>query len=266
MMQPRKKSNAVWWVLGGFAVIAIIGVGLVIMIVAIASLSSDSNSNNANANRGIAKSNSNTISNTNINANSNADGRNSNTTSALPASLADDFSAEKWGTGKYKFGDIWYADDEYHLRSKEKTFLVMYAPSNDYNTENATVKVTARSVDGTASSSGYGLIVHGEKTKTNELEDYALLIYSGTDPQYEIVMHKSGNQSTIVPWTKSGTIRSGTTPNQLEVRVKGTDLSFYINGQYLTHITDTENFKRGLAGFYASDTPEVAFDDLEIQR
>ncbi len=162
MMQAptRKKSNAVWWILGGFAVIAVIGIGLVIMIVALASLNSNSNSNNANANRELARNNGNTNSNSNINANSNSNSRNANTTSALPASLTDDFSSEKWGTGKYKFGDIWYADDEYHLRSKEKTFLVMYAPSNDYNTENATVKVTARSVDGTATSSGYGLIVH----------------------------------------------------------------------------------------------------------
>ncbi len=31
-------------------------------------------------------------------------------------------------------------DDEYHMSSKERTFVVIYAPSNDYSTENATVK------------------------------------------------------------------------------------------------------------------------------
>ena len=39
-------------------------------------------------------------------------------------------------------------DGEYHMVSKAGTFVVMYAPSDDYSTENATVKVTARSVDG----------------------------------------------------------------------------------------------------------------------
>jgi hypothetical protein len=167
--------------------------------------------------------------------------------------------------GNYSYGDIWYADDEYHMRSKDKTFLVMYGPSN-YGTEDATVRVTARSVDGTPPLTGYGLIVHGEKSKAGQLEDYALLIYPGSEPQYEIIKHKEGKQSTVVAWTKSNVIRGGTNPNQLEVRTKGDELTFYINGQYVDRITDTENFKRGVAGLYTSDAAEVAFDDLEIER
>jgi hypothetical protein len=61
-------------------------------------------------------------------------------------------------------------------------------------------------------------------------------------------------------------IRGGTSPNQLEARIKGDDISFYINGQYVNRITDSENYKRGVVGFYTSDTDEVAFDDLEIRR
>ncbi len=142
----------------------------------------------------------------------------------------------------------------------------MYAPSDDYNTENARVSVTARSVDGTAPPSGYGLIVHGEKSKDDQLEDYALLIYTGDEPQYQVVLHKAGSQKSLVPWTKSSVIRPGTSPNQLEIRSQKDDLSFYVNGRYLTRITDSENFKRGVAGFYTSETAEVAFDDLEIKR
>jgi hypothetical protein len=128
------------------------------------------------------------------------------------------------------------------------------------------VRVTARSVDGVSPASGYGLIVHGEKSQDNALEDYALLVYSGSEPQYQVVMHKNGIQKTLVPWTKSSIIRSGTSPNQLEIRSKGDELSFYINGRYLTRITDSENYKRGVAGLYTSETGEVAFDDLEISR
>ncbi|MFN2532663.1 MAG: hypothetical protein ABR555_15330, partial [Pyrinomonadaceae bacterium] len=155
---------------------------------------------------------------------------------------------------------------EYHMRSKDRTYLVMYAPSNDYNTQNATVKVTARSVDGTVPSAGFGLMVHGEQNKAKQLEDYALLIYPSSQPQYEIIMHKAGNQSSLLPKTASTAIRPGTNPNQLEVRIKGTELSFYVNGQYLTRITDTANYKTGLAGLYTSDNAEIAFDDLEISR
>jgi hypothetical protein len=260
--QPRRKSNAVWWILGGLVVVGIIGIGITVMILALASMNSNSNSNsNANVNNSNSRANRNSNANTNIGNNVNT-----NSTASLPASLSDDFSEEKWGTGNYPFGDIWYANGEYHMRSKDKTYLVMYAPSNDYNTGDATVRVTARSVDGTPAASGFGLMIHGEKSKGGELEDYALLIYTGADPQYEIIKHKAGVQTTVIPWSKSKVIRSGTSPNQLEVRAKGSELSFYINGQYVDKIADSENFKRGVAGLYTSDTAEVAFDDLEIKR
>jgi hypothetical protein len=252
---PARKSNAIWWILGGVLVLGVIVVGTAIMIIALASMGSNSNTNinRANVNSRIVNRNA----NTNGNANSNAN---------LPSSLTDDFSQDKWGTGTYAFGDIWYADGQYHMRSKEKTYLVMYAPSNEYKTGNATVRVTARSVHGTPAQSGFGLIVHGEYSKTRQLEDYALLIYIGPEPKYEIIKHKGGEQTAIVPWTRSSIIRTGTNPNQLEVRARGSELTFYINGQYVDRIKDTENFRGGTAGLYTSDTAEVAFDDLEIKR
>lgn len=258
---PKKKSNAVWWILGGVVVAGVIVVGATIMILALASIGSNENDNaNTNTNR---NSNSRTV---NRNTNSNSSSTNTNTNSSLLSSFEDDFSEAKWGTGNFDYGDIWYDDDEYHMRAKEKSYLVMYAPTNDYNTENANVKVTVRSVDGMGPTTGYGLIVHGEKSAAGDLEDYALLIYTGAEPQYEILKHKGGVQSTVVAWTKSRTIRSGTNTNQLEARIKGTDISFYINGQYVDRITDTDNFRRGVAGLYTSGTSEVAFDDLEISR
>ena len=71
------------------------------------------------------------------------------------------------------------------MGSKERTFVVMYAPSDDYSTENATVRVTARSVDGGVPSAGFGLMVHWRKSKAKRLEDYALLIYPCDEPEYE---------------------------------------------------------------------------------
>jgi hypothetical protein len=257
---PQRKSSAVWWILGGLLVLGIIAIGAIIMILALASMSSNSNANENRTNTNSRNVNANRNANSNLNANA------SNTNANLPALLTDDFSEKKWGTGNYAFGDIWYADDQYHMRSREKTYLVMYAPSSDYKTGNATVKVTARSVDGTPAASGFGLIVHGEKSKSGQLEDYALLIYTGDEPKYEIVKHKGGVQTEMVPWAPSKIIRTGTNPNQLEVRAKGSELSFYINGQFVDRISDTENFRGGIAGLYTSDTAEIAFDDLEIKR
>jgi hypothetical protein len=254
---PRKKSNAVWWILGGLVALVVIGAGLVVMLIALASLGANSNSNlNANVNR-----------NANVTVNANANVPNSNA-SVTPAtgSLSDDFSEQKWNVGNSQFGRMWYEGDEYHMSSKEQTYIVMYAPSDDYSTENATVKVTARSVDGNVPSNGFGLMVHCGWSRAKRLEDYALLIYPSTEPEYEIVMHKDGTQSSLVSRTKSDAVRSGSSPNELEIRIKGTELTFYVNGQFLTRLNDVENYRRGRAGFYTSDVTNVAFDNLEIDR
>lgn len=257
---PQKKSKAIWWILGGLAAVLIIGVGLVVMIIALASLGTDNKNVNANRNENR---NANVSVNTNTNTNTNV---NANATTT-PASLADDFSDQKWGTGSSPYGRIWYENGEYHMISKERTFVVMYAPSDAYNTENATVKVTARSVNGDVPSAGFGLMVHCVQTKARKLEDYALLIYPEDDePAYEIIMHKDGNQSSVVQRTKSDAIRSGSAPNQLEIRIRGAELSFYANGEFLTRINDSANFRRGRAGLYTSDAYEVAFDNLTIDH
>jgi len=256
---PRKKSNAVWWILGGFAAVLIVGAGLIVLVIAL-TLSSNTNNSNFNANTRNDNRNSNATTNANTNV------TNTNATTSLPASLSDDFSQQKWNVATSEFGRSWYEGGEYHMTSKENTFVVMYAPSDEYNTENATVKVTARSVDGNVPVAGFGLMVHCAQSKAKQLEDYALLIYPAAEPEYEVIMHKDGKQSSLIPKTKSTAIRSGSAPNQLEVRIKGTDLLFYANGKYLNRINDSQNYRRGRAGFYTSDVSEVAFDNLEIQR
>lgn len=255
---PPKRSNAAWWILGGIVVAGVVVAGVAFMILALASMGSNenTNTNTRNANTRVA--------NRNTNANS-ANSPNLNSTASLPALTTDDFSDETWGKGNFSYGDISYEDDEYHMRAKENSYLVMYAPSNDYSTENARTSVSVKDVDGGAVSSGYGLIVHGQKTASSQLEDYALLIFTGAQPQYEIIKHNAGVQTTVVPWTKSSAILPGTSTNQLEVRARGSELSFYINGKYVNRITDSE-IKKGVAGFYTSGTSEVAFDDLEIRR
>ena len=250
-----KKSNAVWWVLGGIASVGVLGIFLVIVILAVANMDTNQNDANTNSNSIV------NINSDNTNKNVNADSSNSNARQPL----TDDFASERWRTGTFQFGEIWYADDEFHMRAKENMYLVMYAPTADYGTENARVRVTARSVDGVSPTTGYGLIVHGQKPSGN-LEDYGLLIDTSSEPRFTVVLHKNGEQKTLVQWTRSSVIRPGTSPNQLEIRSQGDELSFHINGRYLTRITDTENNKRGVAGLYTSETGEVAFDDLEISR
>ncbi len=235
------------------------GIGVVILIFAIASVTNSNNNNNGNSNSNrLANRNTNTDKNTNS-------ATNSNNRSSL-VSFTDDFSEKTWGTGPSQYGNIFYQDEEYHMHATKGGYIVMYSPDKkDYYDENATVRVGLRSIDGNSPSSGYGLTVHGEK-KTGNLEDYGFLIYNGDDPKYKIVLHKGGSESKVVDWTPSSTIRTGTSPNQLEVRIRDTKMDFYINGQFVTSVVDEAGYKRGRVGFYTSDTGEVAFDDLEISK
>src|SRR5260221_3930573 len=257
---PQKRS--VWpWVIGIGAVLVFMGIGVVILIFAVASITNDNNSNKGNSN------NSNKVANRNTNKNTNSDetNTNSNTRSTL-ATFTDDFSNKTWGVGDSQYGVISYEDAEYHMHPTKGGFSVMNAPERpEYHDENATVRVGLRSIDGNPPLTGYGVVVHGEK-KDGKLEDYGFLIYNGTSPKYKIVLHKAGAETKIVDWTPTSTIRTGTQPNQLEVRIRDLKMDFYINGQFITSVTDDEKYRRGRVGLYTSDTGEVAYDDLEISK
>jgi hypothetical protein len=256
-----QKRSALPWVLGIGAVLVLIVVGVVALVVIVAKVTNE-NSNNSN--------NSNRLANTNTNKNKNANTdetiTNSNTRSTL-TSYKDDFSDKTlWGTGESQYGNIWYQDESYHMHATKSGFIVMYAPEKpEYHDDNATVRVGLRSIDGNPPTTGYGMTVHGEK-KDGKLEDYGFLIYNGDSPKYEIVLHKAGVESKVVDWTPTSTIRSGALPNEIEVRIKGLKMDFYINGQFVTSITDEANYKAGRVGLYTSDVGEVAFDDLEVSK
>jgi len=262
---PQKRS--VWpWLLGIGVVLVFIVIGLVILIFAITKITNTNNSNRlANANTNINRNtnrntNSNRSTNENLNANDNA-----NTRSSL-TSFTDDFSDETWWTGTMASGRTWYDNDEYHMHATAGRYIVMYSPDkSEYHDENSTVRVQLKSVDGDVPETGYGLVVHGEM-KNNNLEDYSFLIYNGPSPKYKIVLHRAGSESKVVDWTSSSTIRTGTTPNQIEVRIRDKKMDYYINGNFVTSVVDEAGYKRGRVGFYTSDKGEVAFDDLEVNK
>lgn len=257
----QKKSSALPWVLGGIGLLVVLGVVAAVVIGVLASMSSDTNKNSSNNSNSLANK-----SNRNSNSNANNSNSNANTSSGTPT-LRDDFSNEKWWTGTVSVGRASYSGGEYRLSGNTGGYIVVYAPkSNDYHSEDARVVVTARSVSGISPSLGMGLAVYGEM-KNDQLEDYSFLIRTdSSNPAYRIVLHQNGKETVLTNWTSTSVIRTGTSPNQIEVRAKGKQLTFYINGQYMTSITDTANYGAGLVGLYTSDTVEVAFDDLEIYK
>ena len=252
---PARKSNKPL-IIGAIAAVVVLGIGIVVLLAIIGRDATDNS--NKNSNRAIV---------TNANT-SRSNANNTNRTPVATASnlLKDDFSSENWPTGDAAYGSF-YEDGEYHMKGKPKLYVFMF-PLNraNYATKDAIVKVTARSVDGKSPEYGYGLIVRGKADQKGTLDGYGFLIYTGATPKYEIVRFNGGEATTIVPWAASGVIRGGTNSNQIEVRTSGSQLSMYVNGQFLKSITDTANFNEGYVGLYTSETNEVAFDDMEVDR
>lgn|SRR6266478_1667231 len=263
MPPPPKKRSALPWIIVGLIVLLLLvggGIGLVGLLVYIGSQADNTNSSTGNSNMTVRKSN--------VNSNTNAGVSESPSPPALVpeevSDLNDDFSENKWGTGSDELGKFWYANEELHAHAVPGQYVVEYSPKETpYYTKNATVKMTVRSVDGESPKFGYGFVFHGQM-KEKKLEDYAFIIKTDADPSYSIVLQKDGKEDVLTKWTSSTAIRKGTSPNQLEVRIKDDKVDFYINDRYVNSITDTANFKTGRVGIYTSDTAEVAFDDLEI--
>jgi hypothetical protein len=246
--QPARKKSMLPWVLGGAALLLVLGIGLVVLVAILAAIGANSNSSQSNRSRTTSNS------------------RTSNTSTGSSGStlvIRDDFSTEKWPSDH---NENMYEDGEYHMHSDTGNYIVVLGPDqSDYYTKNRTIRVTARSVDGTASSYGYGLVVHGT-VKSGEAVGYGFLIYTGKDPSYAVFNLTGDQNKTLVKWTSSSIVRSGTNSNQLEVRIKGDQLSFYVNGQYVTSITDSANYGDGRVGFFTSNENPVAFDDLEMYK
>jgi hypothetical protein len=265
VQQPPQKSGTKPWIIIAAAAVIVLGIGIVVLLAIIGSNTNDNA--NKNANRVVA----NTTKNANVNT-ANTTNSNSKTTVSTPSSvLKDDFSTENWPTGDKAFGS-YYQDGEYYMKGKPKLYVFMF-PLNkstddlvNYSTKDASVKVTARSIDGKSPEYGYGLIAHGKTNPQGSLNGYGFLIYTGSTPMYEIVRFIDGEPTEIVKWTQSAVIRGGTNSNQIEVRTRGSQLSMYVNGQFLKSITDTANQTDGYVGLYTSETNEVAFDDMEISR
>jgi hypothetical protein len=262
-IQPARKSGRAW-IIGAIAAVIVLGVGIFALLAIIGKDSSTSNKNE-NANRTVVNKNSNSGS-VNANNTNNANNANRDTISTPASFLKDDFSTENWPTGESAYGSF-YQDDEYHMKGKPGLYIFMFPRnSGDYTTKDATVKVTTRNVDGKSPKHGYGLIIHGKVTQKTQLEGYGFLIYTSAPTQYEIVRFVAGEPTPVVEWESSSVIRGGTNSNQIEVRAKGSLLSLYINGQFVKSITDTAGLTEGFAGLYTSETNEVAFDDMEIDR
>ena len=185
-------------------------------------------------------------------------------TAAGSLRIKADFS--KWRLGSDAYATRTFAGGEYQVASsRENYFYVLlaagdYTPGKGFSTSRAITKMTVHSVTGTSPNLGYGVVIHSDPKPLKR--GYAFLIRTGSSPAYRIVQHTDSDEKTLVEWTNSDIVHTGTAPNDLEVRTDGSKLDFYINGKFAAGITD--EISDGIAGIYVSDTTPIAFNKLEI--
>lgn len=239
-MQPKRSSNTWVWVLGilGFAVL-ICGGGFVGFVAWIGSLDTNTNRNN----------NSTILNGTNPTPNDRTN--------------VQTIDLSKWVQENSQYGIAEYRNGEFIMSSKQKGFYYVLIAKKDYQTENATTKVSVRNIDNANTSLGFGLVVHSNPSPL--LQDYAFLIDS-VKKKYRIVYHQPGKENEVTKWTNSAAIKDGTQENILEVRDADGKMDFYINGTLITSVRNVYGYKNGVAGIYSGDKINVAFSGFQISK
>ncbi len=169
----------------------------------------------------------------------------------------------KWVKGDTNLGVTEFKDGEFLMRSKNKNFYFVLVSPAVYKTENATTRVTVRNVNEDETSLGFGLVIHSNIVPL--MQDYAFIIDS-ENKQYRIVRHTPQKEIAVEDWTRSSAIKDGTQKNVLEVRDKNKKMNFYINGELIKTINNTDGYSGGVTGLYSGDAVQIAFSDFEIVK
>jgi hypothetical protein len=242
---PRKKSRAWLWILGIFGVIGIGGIIIFAALVGIVASIPDENNNRNNNGKNIKKT------------------PDSTPTVSKDDVLKDDLSG--WYYDDVKVGTAFQKDDELVMTSKSGSYYFMLStPDKDFRTADAITKVTVKNVDDKPSVLGFGLLI-GCDEFTPGKSDYYFLIDSKAK-KFRIGKHISTKESNIIEWTSSSAINGGTEYNDLEVKDENGSMTFYINGQSVKTVKNTENNKSGIVGLYVGGGIPIAFANLEIRK
>jgi hypothetical protein len=241
-VQPKKSSKTWIWVLGIFAVLALVcGGGFVGFFAFIASQN-----------------------NTKVTPTpTGSPGKSGPTATPFQQVNVQVVDLSEWVKESSTYGTTEFTGGEFIMGSKEKGYYYVLVAPAEYKTDSATTKVTARNVNDANTTLGFGLIFHSDPNPLTK--DYAFLIDS-KKKKYRVVRHEPEKEVSMVSWTNSSAIKDGTQENILEARDKGGNIELYINGQLTTSIKNTHGYKGGVAGLYSGDAVKIGFKNLEIRK
>jgi hypothetical protein len=250
--KPQKKSRVWLWVLGIFGVFVVFGaigfVGLLVFIGANIEDTENKNKNSGNEKKIVDKKD---------------DKRQTNENKLNKETQKDDFAG--WNYDDPTLGTAEYNDGKLIMNGGSSGyFFVLTTPDKDFVTYNAKTKISVINADNISTKFGYGIIINSEPIKPLT-KDYAFIIDSNKQ-RYRIVKHNNLKETIIVDWKKTTAIYSGSAENILEIDHSDNEMSFSINGEFLTTVKDDQQIEKGIVGLYVSDTKPVTFSNLEITK
>ncbi len=169
-----------------------------------------------------------------------------------------------WTKVDPKFATAEYKSGEFIMGTVEKGFYYVLIAKSDFQTDDATTRLTVRNVDEKPTRLGYGIIFHSDP-KEPLVKDYGFLI-DADKQRYRVVKHTPGKETDVIKWTRSSVIKNGTQKNVLEVRDSNGEISLFINGQKVDSVKNSDGYDGGVAGIYSGDAVPVAFSDFEVGK
>jgi hypothetical protein len=149
----------------------------------------------------------------------------------------------------------------YLFRNRRKGGENFIVPIPFYSIPNAyySIEINAQHFDG---EDGYG---YGVRFGVLDWDNcYSLNITN--NGYYRVSKRDKGSYSNIIDWTKTSALNTGSlSNNKLEVRVYYTYVDIYLNGQYITRVSDFTRFGNS-AGLEVYNYQTIYYDDLLIKK
>ena len=173
----------------------------------------------------------------------------------------DDFSNPASGFGQTSTNTFehYYRDGEFHSVVKAKNWSAWWYSTTAGQFKNFVLGVDARKVSGPRYAA-YGLVFRVR----DDSNFYHFVITD--DGRYKIGKIVGGQWALLHGWTRSGFINQDRGTNHLRVVCLDSTIAVYVNGHFLTSVTDGSFASGYIGGIVYSWEPDVhvAFDNLKV--
>jgi hypothetical protein len=160
-----------------------------------------------------------------------------------------------------------WRDGAFRLTARQATRFVAVAAPIASVPDDVVVSATMRKTGGPPGG-GYGLIVRNQSPEAldGDNQDFdAYVAEAGDLGEFGIWRREGDHWVDLVPWTRSQAVRQGGSPNELAVKLAGSQLLFTINGIEVARVDDDVLAHGGAGVFAGGDNNEVALDRFTVQ-